>query len=279
MLLHLRSVRARCILASLSPGLESRFHNSRKEQACHQRHSQRFADSATHAGLALKIGARRLAVTLTKTQNEQISSGNAGGGAGEMPRFGGDGNEGKPDRERQPPPEGYRIAMWLTLTWVTMLFITLVVVYLWLDAQHSPLTTPRLFWLSTGVVLSCSMTLESARRALRQRRETAFNRWLRITLFLGLAFLITQYLGLRQLSEAGFFASVNKRAWLAFLITGSHGAHLFGGMLALVYLVVKNSFGDWTVLRRRATMDTTTIYWHFIDVLWLFLFSMLFLWN
>ncbi len=220
-----------------------------------------------------------MAITLTKPQDAEISSGNAGGGAGELPQFGGGSGDGKPERERQPPPEGYRIAMWLTLTWVTVLFITLVVVYLWLNAQHSPLMTPRLFWISTGVVLSCSVTLEMARRALRQRRETDFNRWLGLTMALGLLFLGSQYFGLRQLSSAGFFATVNKRAWLAFLITGAHGAHLFGGVLALVYLVVKNSFGNWTVLRRRATMDTTTIYWHFIGGLWLCLFGLLFLWN
>ncbi|MBI1765718.1 MAG: cytochrome c oxidase subunit 3, partial [Acidobacteria bacterium] len=130
-----------------------------------------------------------------------------------------------------------------------------------------------------GLVLGCSGTLEAARRALRQRRETDFSRWLGLTMVLGLLFLSVQALGLRQLSTAGFFATVNKRAWLAFLITGAHGAHLFGGLLALVYLVVKNSFGDWTTLRRRATMDTTTLYWHFIGALWLFLFGMLFLWN
>lgn len=223
-----------------------------------------------------------MAVSLTKPKGEEILSGNGGGSLGDLPRYGGDGDNGKggkPDRERQPPPEGYRIAMWLTLTWVTMLFMTLVVVYVWLNAQQSPLATPGLLWLSTAVVLCCSATLEIARRALRQRRESAFNLWLRLTMLLGLVFLTIQYLGLRQLAAVGFFATVNKRAWLAFLITGSHGAHLFGGLLALVYLIVKNNYGDWTALRRRATMDTTTIYWHFIGGLWLFLFAMLFLWN
>jgi cytochrome c oxidase subunit III len=222
---------------------------------------------------------QRLAVTLTKSKDEEISSGNNGGGLTGGPRYGGDGNDGKPDRERMPPPEGYRIAMWATLTWVTMLFLTLIVIYVWLGAQQSPFVTPGLFWVSTAVVFSCSVTLEIARRALRQRRETVFNRWLRLTMLLGLVFLGVQYLGLRQLSEAGFFATVNKRAWLTFLITGSHGAHLFGGLLALVYLIVKNNYGDWTALRRRATMDTTTIYWHFIGGLWLCLFALLFLWN
>lgn len=221
-----------------------------------------------------------MAVSLTRPKDEEIHSSNNGGGSGELPGYGGGpGDSGKPDRERQPPPEGYRVAMWATLTWVSMLFLTLIVVYVWLGAQQSPLVTPTLFWLSTAVVLSCSGTLEIARHALRQRREPAYNRWLRLTMLLGLVFLGVQYLGLRQLAEAGFFATVNKRAWLAFLITGSHGAHLFGGLLALVYLIVKNDYGDWTALRRRATMDVTTIYWHFIGGLWLFLFGMLFLWN
>lgn len=218
-------------------------------------------------------------VTLTKPKQTEPVSGDGGDGFDDLNRFGGDGNDNAPGRERTPPPEGYRLAMRLTLVWVTVLFVTLVVMYVYLDAQKAALVTPRLFWFSTGVMLCCSASLEVARRALRLRQEALFQRWLWLTMGLGLVFLLAQYLGLRQLAAAGFFANVNKRAWLAFLITGSHAAHLLGGLLALVYLLVKNKFGDWTALRRRVTMDTTVLYWHFIDGLWLFLFWLLFFWN
>lgn len=217
--------------------------------------------------------------TLTTPKPTEPQSGKDGGDIGAGLRFGGGDHDGLPGRERTPPPEGYRLAMHLTLVWVSVLFITLIVVFTYVDAQHAPLTTPRIFWFSTGVVLACSATLELARQRLRKRHEQTFQRWLWLTLALGLVFLLSQYLGLRQLAAAGFFAKVNKRAWLAYFIVGSHAAHLLGGVAGLVILVIKNKFGDWTALRRRATMDAATLYWHFIDVLWLFLFGMLFLWK
>jgi cytochrome c oxidase subunit 3 len=218
-------------------------------------------------------------VTLTKPKEPDLLGGNHGGGLDEILPYGGGGNEGAPKPERTPPPEGYRLAIWLTLVGVSALFTTLVVVYVWLAAQKDSLNTPALFWFSTLVVLACSSTLELARRALRRRDEAGYSRWLWLTMAFGLIFLGAQYLGLRQLTADGFFATINKRAWLAFLIIGSHAAHLVGGLAALVYLVVKNQYGDWTALRRRVTMDSTVLYWHFIDFLWLFLFLMVFLWK
>ena len=220
-----------------------------------------------------------MAVTLVKPNDRELLGGNNGGGPDDLLPYGGGGNDGAPKPERTPPPEGYRLAIWLTLVGVTALFSTLVVVYVWLAAQRDSLTTPKLFWFSTVVVLGCSLTLELARQALRRRAEEAFSRWLWITVALALTFLGAQYLGLHQLTADGFFATSNKRAWLAFLIIGSHAAHLLGGLGALGYLVAKNQYGDWTALRRRVTMDSTVLYWHFIDLLWLFLFLMVFLWK
>ena len=223
-----------------------------------------------------------MATTVTKKPAlDEPFIGNGGGDDIEdvLKVLGGDGNEGPLEPERMPPPQGYRLAMLAILTGVTALFVTLVVVYVWLGAKNNELTTPKLFWISTVVVTLCSLTLEIARRQLRQRREQAFQFWLYATLGLGLLFLATQYVALRQLAVAGFFAGKNLRAWLAFFITGTHAAHLIGGLLALIYLITKSRYGDWTALRRRLSLDGTILYWHFIDVLWLFLFSMMFLWK
>lgn len=220
-----------------------------------------------------------MAVAFTKTKENELLGGGAGGGLGDLLPYGGGGNDGEPKPERMPPPEGYRLAIRLTLVGVTSLFATLVVVYVLLDAQRDNMPTPKLFWFSTGIVLGCSLTLELARGALRRRDEAGYSRWLWLTVALGLIFLGAQYLGLHQLTTEGFFATINKRAWLAFLIIGTHAAHLLGGLAALGYLVIKNQYGDWTALRRRVTMDSTVLYWHFIDLLWLFLFLMVFLWK
>jgi cytochrome c oxidase subunit 3 len=213
-----------------------------------------------------------LASTLTKPHS-------GGGGFPESPFDGGGDGENKPERERTPPPEGYRIAIRLVLVGVSAMFLTLTVAYVLLNARAAPLPLPGVLWFSTATILACSLCIEAARRALKRRDESRFNRWLRVTMAGGLIFLAAQFAALWQLSAAGFFATANKRVWLAFLFMSLHGAHLFGGLLALVYLIVKSKYGDWTALRRRITLDSTALYWHFIDGLWVFLLALLFLWK
>jgi cytochrome c oxidase subunit III len=210
---------------------------------------------------------------------QSVSAGQGGDVDDALKSLGGGGHEGPLEPERMPPPQGYRLAMIAILTGVTMLFVTLVIAYYWVGAKTNELARPKLFWVSTVVVTLCSLTLEIARRQLRRRREQTFQVWLYVTLALGSLFLATQYVALRQLAAAGFFAGKNLRAWLAFFSTSTHAAHLIGGLLALIYLITKSRYGDWTALRRRLSLDGTILYWHFIDVLWLFLFSMMFLWK
>ena len=216
--------------------------------------------------------------TLTKPKHAEPQSSGDGGGFDELKFYGG-GGDGTPEPERTPPPEGYRLTIQLTLISVSVLFLTLMIVYLLLNAQAQPIHVPPVLWLSTAVVTACSLAIERTRRALWRRNEAGFKRWLWTTMALGLVFLSAQYVGLQHLTAAGFFATVNKRAWLAFLITLLHGAHLIGGLLALSYVVVKSQYGDWTALRRRITMDAVALYWHFIDGVWIFLFILLFIWK
>ena len=216
--------------------------------------------------------------TLAKPKSAEPQSGGDGGGFDDLKFYGG-GGDGAPEPERTPPPEGYRLTIRLTLVSVSVLFLTLTIVYLLLDAQAQPIHVPRVLWFSTALVTACSLAVERTRRALWRRHEAAFKRWLWATMALGLVFLSAQYVALQHLTAAGFFATVNKRAWLAFLLTLLHGAHLIGGLLALSYVIVKSQFGDWTALRRRITMDGVALYWHFIDGVWIYLFVLLFLWK
>lgn len=216
--------------------------------------------------------------TLTTAKSAAPQSGRDGGGLDDLNSYGG-GGDGAPQPERTPPPEGYLLTIRLILISVSVLFLTLTVVYLILNAQAQPIHLPRVLWFSTVVVVACSLAVERARRALWRRNEAGFTLWLWATMALGLVFLSAQYVGLQHLTTAGFFATVNKRAWLAFLITILHGAHLIGGLLVLNYVIVKSRYGDWTALRRRLTMDAAALYWHFIDGVWIFLFVLLFLWK
>lgn len=195
------------------------------------------------------------------------------------PGNGGDDFGGKPGPERTPPPEGYRIGIWLALCSVTMMFLALTSAYIINRANVLPLEFPTVFIISTVLILASSVTFEFTRRALRRRREPVFMRWLLVTAGLGLAFLFAQVIAWRQLVESGFYINTNRHSGYAYIFTGLHAVHLIGGIAGLGYVVFKSRRGNWTAIRRRASVDATAIYWHFLDGLWLYLLVILFVWR
>src|SRR5437660_1268887 len=86
----------------------------------------------------------------------------------------------------------------------------------------------------------------------------------------------------RQLVRQGVYMSSNPHSSFFYLFTAAHGLHLFGGILALGYLVLRTTRRRDTVegeLKRLGAAEATTIYWHFMDGLWVALFLLLFFWK
>jgi cytochrome c oxidase subunit 3 len=216
--------------------------------------------------------------TLTTTKHDEPGIGDGGRGFRDLPGYGDGNGDSKPEPERTPPPEGYRIGVWLVLISVTMLFAALTSAYVFNQAQRQPIVMPRILWLSTGMILASSLTIEIARRALKRRIENKFRLWIAVTTALGFAFLVAQLLAWRSLSASGFYINRNFHSGYSYLFTGLHGVHLLGGLVALAIVTLRNR-QRWTALRRRVAVDVTALYWHFIDGLWIFLFLMLFFWR
>lgn len=124
--------------------------------------------------------------------------------------------------------------------------------------------------------------MEVARRSLKQQRDAGYGRWLLITVALGLAFLASQLLAWRQLVRQGVYLAANPYNSFFYLFTAAHGLHLLGGILALGYLSLRTTKKRSTVegeLRRVGAADAASIYWHFMDGLWVALFMLLFFWK
>src|SRR5713226_8410777 len=166
-----------------------------------------------------------------------------------------------------------------------MLFTALTSAYIVRSASSNdwqPIAMPRVLWLSTALIVISSITMEISRRSLRQRRDAGYGRWLIITVALGLAFLASQLLAWRQLVRQGAYMATNPYNSFFYLFTAAHGLHLLGGILALGYLLLRTAKRRNTVegeLRRVGAADAATIYWHFMDGLWVALFLLLFLWK
>jgi cytochrome c oxidase subunit III len=119
-----------------------------------------------------------------------------------------------------------------------------------------------------------SGTIELARAGLKRDQRRAFQGWAAVTLALGVAFVCGQLLAWRELAAAGAYLTGNPSSAFIYLITGAHGLHLIGGLIAMAYLVGKAREICWGI-RRRTVVDVTRIYWHFMDGLWLYLFGLL----
>jgi cytochrome c oxidase subunit 3 len=142
--------------------------------------------------------------------------------------------------------------------------------------------------INTAVLLVSSVTIELARRnAARQAalapvksipgvslgREDSFP-WLGITVVLGIAFLVGQWLAWRELHARGFFVNTNPNSSFVFLLTIAHALHLAGGMIALLW-AGSSSLLHKPVEARRIAVDITAWYWHFMAVLWIYVFGLL----
>ncbi len=218
-----------------------------------------------------------MSATLTPTKT--VDSTNRDSGFNGGTHDSGGGGRGGRDPERTPPPEGYRLAVWLTIASITMLFLGLTSAFVVNQATSQPITVPSALWFSTPVIIVSSITMELARRSLRRRVEGRFKQWLVITMILGLLFLATQLIAWRQLVVSGFYVDTNRHSGYAYLFTALHGLHLLGGLGALSYILIRAGMGTWTALRRRVSVDATALYWHFLDGLWVYLLVIVFIWR
>jgi cytochrome c oxidase subunit 3 len=145
-----------------------------------------------------------------------------------------------------------------------------------------------LLGINTVILLISSITMEFARRkAARQAalapvtsipgvslgHESNFP-WLGITVVLGTAFLVGQGLAWGELHHRGFFVATNPSSSFAFLLTIAHTVHLAGGMIALLWASSASLLGKPPEARRIA-VDITAWYWHFMAVLWIYIFLLL----
>jgi cytochrome c oxidase subunit 3 len=210
-------------------------------------------------------------------------------GAGSGPSLPGPNGNGSRRKGSFPDPDSrgnrYRIGMWVGLASIAMMFTSLSSAYIVRYASANdwlPLAIPRVMFASTALIVISSVTLELARRKLKYSFQRAYARYLLMTVLLGLAFLAAQLISWRQLARQGIYLSSNPHSSFFYLLTGAHAVHLIGGLLALTFLWLRSRrkvVDAVLVARRQAAADAVTIYWHFMDGLWIYLFLLLFLWR
>lgn len=129
---------------------------------------------------------------------------------------------------------------------------------------------PPQFWYSTVVIVVSSVTMWLACRAFKNKQRGNYRLLLGITAVLGVLFLLLQTWGFWSLWKAR--VTVNSQVSHSFLyvIFGAHALHVIGGVVALVIMWFK-SFSSKIINYNYVPVDVTATYWHFVDILWLYL--------
>ena len=192
---------------------------------------------------------------------------------------------GRDDSPFRFSPARYRIGVFMAIGSILMLFVALTSAYIVRSASSNDwhrIAMPKILWLSTALLVISSVTIELARRSLKRKSESGYSLWLINTVVLGVAFVVSQLVAWRQLVRQGVYLASNPYNSFFYLFTGAHGLHVMGGLCALAYLVIRTRGARSSLdgeLRRVGAADAVTIYWHFMDVLWVGLFLLLTLWK
>jgi len=174
--------------------------------------------------------------------------------------------------------------VWVAVSAIAMSFAALtsaLVVRQGSGADWLRFVLPRILYLDTLVLIASSYTLELARKRFaactsltsddaaqaRALRSDGLY-WLNITLTLGLFFVAGQVLAWQRLASQGLFLATSPSSSFFYLLTAMHGLHLLGGVLGLVYVGYRLRHN---ARNAQTSLGTAAVYWHFVDLLWVYL--------
>lgn len=175
-----------------------------------------------------------------------------------------------------------KLGMWLLIASECMLFGTLIVTYMIYRTKSVvgphpteildlPVTT-----ISTFVLLMSSFSIVLALHAIQHNDHVRFRKWILITAFGGLTFLGFQTYEFTVFVQEGLGLTKNVFSGSFFMLTGTHGLHVAVGVVWLFSLYFSSLRGK---LREDAAIkvDTMALYWHFVDVIWIVIFTVVYL--
>lgn len=147
-------------------------------------------------------------------------------------------------------------------------------------ADHWPDVDVHLPVVKTGIftlfLFASSATIHKADGHLRRGEHKQFRTWWLLTIILGGVFLVGQVLEYRELLSHGLGLTSGQFMTSFYLITGTHGIHVAGGLIYLIIVYIRAVKGQFDE-HRHAAPETASIYWHFVDIVWVFVFTIFYI--
>lgn len=174
----------------------------------------------------------------------------------------------------------HKFTLWVGIGSIIMMFASMTSAYVvrraagnWLEFK-----LPDVFFLSTAVIVASSVTLHFSYRAFKKGQEQVYKMLLLTTTLLGLCFVVLQYKGWLDMDAIGATFTANPSSSFIYVISGMHAAHVLGGIGALLTALTHAYYLPFKPTAQRVMRFQLTLnYWHFVDVLWVYLLVFLLL--
>lgn len=192
-----------------------------------------------------------------------------------------------PNKAERRKIHPHKFALWIAMGSIAMMFAGLTSGYVVRKAQDNwrYFNLPTVFWISTAVIILSSVTVFLATRAFKNRAIPRYRALMLASILLGIAFCVLQYMGFYQLYHVAQPVKINGQVLQAstvrlngnpsesflFIIAGLHIAHIVGGIFALLINFFR-SFRTRVKVYNSTGLEIAGGYWHFVDILWIYLF-------
>jgi cytochrome c oxidase subunit 3 len=170
----------------------------------------------------------------------------------------------------------HKFTLWVAMGAIVMMFAALTSAYIVKKNQSSWLEfdLPRIFWYSTFAILLSSVTMHLSIKAFKAREMDRYRTLITLTAVLGVLFIVFQWLGFSSLEAKNIAltgAKSNSAASFLLVITGIHMVHVLGGVIALLVIFIR-AYSVKIKNYNSLPIELAGTYWHFVDVLWVYLF-------
>lgn len=180
-------------------------------------------------------------------------------------------------RTQQNKIHPQKLMMWIAIASICMMFGGWTSAFLVRKAQGNWMlfTLPMAFWISTAVVLISSGTMYLSLKAFKERAHNKFKTLFTLTTLLGVVFMLLQLMGFKEMHNAGLnLASTAEGVSGSFIyvISFIHILHMLGGVIAMIIMYAVLHYRKSTKVYSSTGMEILSTYWHFVDILWVYLF-------